>query len=300
MLSAYVDGELGGAEAERLRRHLDSCSECRKYLALLQTLHADLREDLPDPPETLAPGILRKLRAEKGRKKWYHGSYGRWTAIAAVLCLAVFGLVRLTGSGGATKAETARGYSLTAPAAGASSAVDAASGGAAGGALSAGSAEEERPGGAEGRSMATADTADTGAVTGTEPDKEALLTEEMLPIPMPAEAGSSDGFFNAAEAPAETEPGSVYQAASLRGYDLGRAALDGGEWYAVCICYALPERTSRADWLPLTPGEGELGRWSVTRETGEALMAEECFDEIYFGDLQAGEVLVLLIAGEEE
>jgi|GEM_PF-1926898 len=296
MLSAYVDGVLGRSDAKKLKKHLDSCSECRKYLALLQTIHTDLREDLPDPPETLAPGIMMKLKGENGRKKWYFGSFGRWTAIAAVLCLAVFGIVRLTGSGGGETADTVNGYRMASTAAGAPTAAGSSSGGAA---SADSTAEEGYLSVAESCSLATADAAEPAAAG----EDRAALTDKKMPVPMPAALPAPEAdteLFDTVEAPAEAAPSSVYDAASLRGYDLGRAALDEGEWYAVCICYTLPERIAPADWLPLTPGEGEIGRWSVSRETADALMAEGHLDEIYFGDLQAGEALVLLIADEKE
>jgi len=275
MLSAYVDGVLGRSDAKKLKKHLDSCSECRKYLALLQTIHTDLREDLPDPPETLAPGIMMKLKGENGRKKWYFGSFGRWTAIAAVLCLAVFGIVRLTGSGGGETADTVNGYRMASTAAGAPTAAGSSSGGATGGASPADNAAEEYLSGIESCSLATADATEPEPAADSAFDEGAALTEEKMPVPMPAALPAPEAdteLFDTVEAPAEAAPSSVYDAASLRGYDLGRAALDEGEWYAVCICYTLPERIAPADWLPLTPGEGEIGRWSVSRETADAAL----------------------------
>ena len=302
MLSAYLDGELHGKEAKELEKHLRTCEECQKYLALLKNVKEGLREELPPAPETLRQGIAYKLELEKKRQKLYFGAFGRWTAIAAVLCLAIFGVVRLTGSGVSRTSEAV-------PAAGGSS-----------GYLS---AEKSASGGA---------SSSTG---GTESVPESKITAaggavEVAPAPAPAAVNGAGGFYADEEAaeeegggiayaasgampaapaapnapmeePAPEEPASPYLTDSLRGSDAGLSAMDEGDYYGVIVFYdALPEGISQKDWAMQTPREEELGRWLVPAEDLKGLLEAGICDEVYFGDRMAGQGLVLLVAGEEE
>lgn len=61
-LSAYLDGELAGAEREELEAHLAGCAECAATLADLERIVADARslEDRP-PARDLWSGIVERL-----------------------------------------------------------------------------------------------------------------------------------------------------------------------------------------------------------------------------------------------
>ena len=277
MISARVDGTLNKKDARELDQHLDTCADCRKYLQLLETIRDGLREDLPDPPETLREGIMYKIGLEKHRKLHF-GAMGRWTAIAAVLCVVIFGVVKLTGSG-VMKAS--------APEAAAPAALSNAAGGA-----------------------AMADTAEAPMEVLTSLKSPAAAPAE-APAPAPEPAADS-GCFHEAEEKAANEsaadkndslsaPGSVYRAASLPGYDAARAALDGGEYWGVCVFYdALPEGLLTAQWQTKIPEDGELERWQLSAEELQTLQDETEWDEFYFGEPEAAYGLVLVVAGEEE
>ena len=97
------------------------------------------------------------------------------------------------------------------------------------------------------------------------------------------------------------ESGSVYTAGSLPGYDAARAALDSGDYRAVCLFYdRLPEGISTQSWQSKIPEDGEKARWELSAEALQALETGAEWDEFYYGDLDSGLGLVIVVAGEEE
>ena len=280
MLSARLDGTLSKKEARELEKHLAECEDCRKYLQLLETVKDGLREELPDPPELLREGIMYKIGLEKGRKRHF-GAIGRWTAIAAVLCIVTIGVVKLNGSG-------VMGSGASAP-------------------------EAAAPAAYSVSGMAEAENAVQESY-----DNENWLMESKLGVaamPAPAEAhaqenstvvktGSSAAMEDRAEAPAASEGdsfGAVYDVLSLQGYDRARAALDSGSYWGVCVFYdRLPEGVSADSWEAEKAGDGELERWQLSAEELRVLENSSEWNEFYYGDLNAGRGLVIVIAGEEE
>ena len=75
-LNAYVDGELGPSETQRLEEHLAGCGECRVQLENLKRLQGLLRQGLEDPATQVTPVLWPGVRAriEGGRPS------GRFTA----------------------------------------------------------------------------------------------------------------------------------------------------------------------------------------------------------------------------
>ncbi|MCD6405891.1 MAG: zf-HC2 domain-containing protein [Planctomycetes bacterium] len=62
-LAAFLDGELEPGEAERLRRHIEGCAECREYLALLKRSYDALEYVEPvEVPEGLGTRVLAGAR----------------------------------------------------------------------------------------------------------------------------------------------------------------------------------------------------------------------------------------------
>ncbi|TAK34673.1 MAG: hypothetical protein EPO21_08965 [Chloroflexota bacterium] len=62
-LSAYVDGELSERERERVRRHVVGCAVCAEELHELEETAALLGQlSEADPPDTLEPGLRRRIR----------------------------------------------------------------------------------------------------------------------------------------------------------------------------------------------------------------------------------------------
>lgn len=283
MLNARVDGTLNKKDAKELDKHLAACADCRKYLQLLEDIRDGLHEELPDPPESLREGIMYKIGLEKHRKLHF-GAMGRWTAIAAVLCVVILGVVKLTGSG-------VMGSSAAAAPKAAAPALY--------------SADESAPMEADVRAEAEED--------GMPADSRLAVSSGMkgpAEAPAPEPESIAGGSTNGADRAADEAPGaandagesfSVYLADSLRGYGFARAALDSGDYWGVCVFYgALPEELGAGDWQTKTPEKGEKERWLLSQEALQALEKGAAWDEFYYGDLSSGQGLVIVIAGEEE
>lgn len=121
MLSALLDGELGGAEREAALAHLAACADCRAYFEELTALRAALDglEEF-DAPEGFAAGVTARLRAgdADARPKAENAStapkavktravrrrYAALAACAAVVLLAVYALPNALRMGGGSRA----------------------------------------------------------------------------------------------------------------------------------------------------------------------------------------------------
>lgn len=121
MLSALLDGELGGAEREAALAHLAACADCRAYFEELTALRAALGglEEF-DAPEGFAAGVTARLRAgdADARPKAENAStapkavktravrrrYAALAACAAVVLLAVYALPNALRMGGGSRA----------------------------------------------------------------------------------------------------------------------------------------------------------------------------------------------------
>lgn len=70
-LSAWLEGDLGGAERERVRSHLDGCGDCRAELDALERTVAGLSGLAEcDPPAHLASRVIARLRDGEGAPGW--------------------------------------------------------------------------------------------------------------------------------------------------------------------------------------------------------------------------------------
>jgi anti-sigma factor RsiW len=63
-LSDYLDGELREPERERVERHVHWCPECRRVLETLRRTLKELMELRGTPGESIAPGVIARLRRE--------------------------------------------------------------------------------------------------------------------------------------------------------------------------------------------------------------------------------------------
>lgn len=85
-LSAYCDGEVDAAEAERIEAHLESCEKCSLTLEELshirQLVHLLGRQPAP---ERFAGRVVRRVR-RRTRGRFFHG---RWQATAPYVAVAV-------------------------------------------------------------------------------------------------------------------------------------------------------------------------------------------------------------------
>ena len=296
-ISASLDGELSPEQEAALQEHLAECEDCRAALALLRGMTAVMREDTVQPPAQLAEGtrfLFEREKKEKGfsLKRW------RFTAIAAVICLALFGVVKLApwsmGSGSAAPmavesiaAQQSVKEASSAPA-GAQASKDV---------LITAGGMEPAPESAEGPGEEPAAEQDMRGVQISAAAQTNGMVQE--------DAGEADGFPEE-EMDTQTNealPGSapLYTAASLPGYAIYSQMEGADAYYSVCFVYGeVPEsiRTNR-ECAPLESPEGQE-RWLVPLSVcmNEGLL--EQFSEIYYGDLLSQRGLVIGILDMEE
>lgn len=291
MLSALIDGELSEAEVRELRAHLETCADCQRYLQLLETMHEGLCHELPDPPEALRRGVAYKIGLEKKRR---FGAFGHWAVSAAVFCIVLLGVIRLTGndlrSAGTAAADAAKVV--------ADSVANAAAGG----------FEYIREN--ETAAMDDAANASVSHNTAVFSPPEAPTEAEGAAAPAlmvgsaPAAANGSVEAAEEEKAPLpdadDAEIVSIYDASTLRGYNAGMAALSSDEGYAaVGILYSLPDGLPGKKWKPQDAPAGQR-RWLVKKELMDELAADDLFDELYYGDLLAGNGLIIELIDKED
>jgi hypothetical protein len=97
--AAYVLGALDAADRAAFEEHLRTCDECTMRVAELQPMPSllallsedDFQDGPPEteaPPDTLLPGLLRRVRQEQRRRRWITGGLAA-VAAACVLTLAI-------------------------------------------------------------------------------------------------------------------------------------------------------------------------------------------------------------------
>ncbi|HET9452951.1 MAG TPA: zf-HC2 domain-containing protein [Gemmatimonadaceae bacterium] len=60
-ISAYADGELSGAERERVERHLAGCTECARELALIRSMGDAMARQREVETRDLWSGVHRRI-----------------------------------------------------------------------------------------------------------------------------------------------------------------------------------------------------------------------------------------------
>jgi anti-sigma factor RsiW len=89
LLSAYLDGELTQAAAQRVRIHLEDCAECRAAYAELEKLRRVTAEmKFAGPPEDKMSELEQKLSVQAPRRiGWLLlvAGFAVWAAYAAYL-----------------------------------------------------------------------------------------------------------------------------------------------------------------------------------------------------------------------
>lgn len=298
-ISASLDGELSPEEEAALQEHLAECEDCRAAMALLRGMTQVMREDTVQPPAQLAEGtrfLFEREKKEKGfsLKRW------RFTAIAAVICLALFGVVKLApwGAGGSGAAAPRAAESIAAQ----QSLKEASS----------------APAGAQSAKdvLITAGGMEPAPESAEGPGEEPAAEQDMRGVQITAAAAQTNGMvqedagmaddFPEEEMDTQTNealPGSspLYTAASLPGYVIYSQLESAETYYSVCFVYGeVPEsvRTNR-ECTPLEAPEGQE-RWLVPHSVcvNEGLL--EQFNEVYYGDLLSQQGLVIGILDMEE
>ena len=60
-LSAYADGELPAEEADAVEAHLETCTECRRELAAIETMGDAMSEASAEPGGGVWDGVRRRI-----------------------------------------------------------------------------------------------------------------------------------------------------------------------------------------------------------------------------------------------
>lgn len=96
LISSLVDGELDPRQVAELRAHMDSCPDCRRVFNAFSAISGVLGEEMAEPPEMLAKGVMFKIKASQGKGAGRRFSFGRFTAIAACAAVIIFAAARFT------------------------------------------------------------------------------------------------------------------------------------------------------------------------------------------------------------
>ena len=305
-ISAYLDGELGAEEEQELMDHLDECEKCRSAMLLLRSMGEALQADTVEPPAMLAEGTRFLFEKERAQKKFSPKRW-RFTAIAAVICLALLGVATLAPrSGSAVKNAAAEADHRYMSGSGASLA--------AGGTLTmADSTETETMAeetAAEGQlrsynSTASARPADT-PVPAPQATSAAASAPQAAGSAYDGGAAAEAGVNESAEEPGAeaedgTRKGAQYSVSGQPGYAVYQTLEDPSRYYSVCFVYGEVPQTIRdhTGCVPLDAPEGQE-RWLVPLDVclNEGLL--EQFQEIYYGDLLSQQGLVIGILDMEE
>jgi predicted anti-sigma-YlaC factor YlaD len=97
----YTDGTLGAAQADELKRHVATCSECRVYVAEWERVRQGFAY-VPRPamPRSVVPDVLREVRHAEAPSIWQRiglGTAYRMVAVGAGLSI-ILALVFMFGT----------------------------------------------------------------------------------------------------------------------------------------------------------------------------------------------------------
>lgn len=95
LLSSLIDGELDSQQEAELCAHIETCENCKRVYTALKSISDATGDELVQPPEMLAKGIMFKINAreQQGGKRRF--AFGRFTAMAACLAVIILGASRL-------------------------------------------------------------------------------------------------------------------------------------------------------------------------------------------------------------
>ena len=100
-LSAYVDGELTGADRDDLEQHLTGCSQCSATLRALRATLADMRA-LPSPAPSEQESWALRAAITKARRKPAE-RYRRWVVAASGVAAVAIAVVVISTTGTSPK-----------------------------------------------------------------------------------------------------------------------------------------------------------------------------------------------------
>ena len=95
MLSSLIDGELDSRQEAELCAHIETCENCKRVYTAFKSISDATSDELVQPPEMLAKGIMFKINAKENSGGKRRFAFGRFTAMAACLALIILGASRL-------------------------------------------------------------------------------------------------------------------------------------------------------------------------------------------------------------
>jgi len=94
LLSAFVDNELGDAEAKAVREHLEGCSSCQRRIQELGAIRSQIREAATaDLPDNFVYAVQRSIRREQQESVVWLGTERFARNVVVALCVLVFAVV---------------------------------------------------------------------------------------------------------------------------------------------------------------------------------------------------------------
>jgi anti-sigma factor RsiW len=94
LLSAFVDNELGDAEAKAVREHLEGCSSCQQRIQELGAIRSKIREAATaDLPDNFVSTVQRSIRQEQQESVVWLGTERFARNVVVALCVLVFAVV---------------------------------------------------------------------------------------------------------------------------------------------------------------------------------------------------------------
>lgn len=290
LISAAVDGELDIDEKAQLEAHLRSCGQCRSYLEIMRKMSEALRDSAEEPPEKLSEWIMADVKLHNSRRIF--GAYGRYTALAAVICLVILGAAalrpRLTaGKNGLKAADSVVEAPMAVYADQSVTGEESASDGGDDAAYGLHADAEAGPGKeANGEAYAVgtypADAAE---------DESEYKYANGEPVPDAAFSGY-DGYGQNAS---EEEDAFVSEFETSRGYKKYTAMDYEEKFFEVAVIYG--EAPDELDGCEILLSEGEQTDYRVPKELMQSLGSEGVFSEIYFNDLLSDYGLVMVLKG---
>lgn len=273
LLDLFIDGELAGDEAARVREHLASCPACAAYAADAMAIRAAFGDmDETEVPEGLADGVMATIRAHAVPQK----KKNRWVKVAASLAacaLIVFAAVRVMPFSGSSGAAAP---SLVSPAA-ASSSTSAAASSSASGAADSGASAEMQTRNMENRSEAKADNDQLTAGSELEGSLYGAGTGSNEKTTAPAQAPESYGLA----APSDTQDDTGGEAPSINAITSGNGASSDEDVWAENdnVVFAsivhLPPSQQLTDLLSGYEGKPYSNANNGDTGTGYAMTSEE-------------------------
>ena len=285
LISAEIDEGLSEEEMQTLQAHLTECPSCSELREAMRLAVSCLNDGLTEAPPELLKGISYKISL--GKKRFgLHVREWRFTALAAVLCLTVFGVLKLmprdVKESAAPMMQAAKSYSVAA-----------------------------EP--SENVDDIFCMTGEADCVSGDDDDSVkavedlSVAAEEDLPVGKvkksflcvsPAAPAATEMPMEESGLEPETNDAAnyLYAADTQRGYETYNKVQNKENYYGIYILYdTVPECISQNGDCKRMESGAEEEKWLTPLSMCHRLEDECLADEIYYGDLMQSQGLVIIL-----